>query len=474
MNLQQLADRFEPMTCIMSVQVFDDGSYGNIRINCANKPYIDSIENPHNIAFAGMLTNKFIPDSPYEKYIPKDLNFEDACYRCAVMKKAFHTYIHPARYDFWVDMYMMPLAADEGSTYYFAYSQELTPYANASRMSNVDASVTTAVLETCIKLRDTNDFKHTMDGVISDIGKMCEADKVCLILTDMQKRTFSVLSEAAGSLEADYSVEKHLRDGYDDFFDIIETWDSTIAGSTCLIIQNENDMAVLNERNPVWCESLREAGVNTIVLYPLKYNNTTFGYIWALNFDTEKTAYIRAILESTSYFIASEIANHQLLDQLQVMSSSDMLTGVKNRNAMNQKVDAIIEGAEEVPENAAVLFVDLNGLKQTNDSGGHASGDDLLKQSAAILKNTFAGSDIYRAGGDEFMVLVTGITEEELEEKIEQLRTYRSASEGVSFALGYCYSKGRIDIRQSMSIADKLMYEDKKRYYERFPEKKRK
>ena len=124
MDLQQIADSFEPMTCIMSVQVYEDGSYGNIRIVCGNKAYVDSIENPENISFAGMLNNKFIPDSPYQKYIPHDLNFEDACYRCAVLKKPFHTYIHPERYDFWVDMYMMPLAADNGDTYFFAYSQE--------------------------------------------------------------------------------------------------------------------------------------------------------------------------------------------------------------------------------------------------------------------------------------------------------------------------------------------------------------
>ena len=208
MDLQQLADSFEPMTCIMSVQVFDDGSYGNIRIVCGNKPYVASIESPDNIAFSGMLKNKFIPDSPYEKYIPKDLNFEDAFYRCAVLKKPFHTYIHPERYDFWVDMYMMPIAADEGNTYYLAYSQELTAGAVSSRMSNVDAAVASAVLETCIKLRGTNDFKHTMDEVISDIRDLCEADKVCLILTGAQKRSFSVLSEAASSPERNYPVEK--------------------------------------------------------------------------------------------------------------------------------------------------------------------------------------------------------------------------------------------------------------------------
>lgn len=474
MDLQQLADSFEPMTCIMSVQVFDDGSYGNIRIVCGNKPYVASIESPDNIAFSGMLKNKFIPDSPYEKYIPKDLNFEGACYRCAVLKKPFHTYIHPERYDFWVDMYMMPIAADEGNTYYFAYSQELTAGAISSRMSNVDAAVASAVLETCIKLRGTNDFKHTMDEVISDIRDLCEADKVCLILTDAQKRSFSVLSEAASSPERNYPVEKYLRDTYEDFYDIIETWEDTIAGSTCLIIQNENDMKVVSERNPVWCDSLKKVDVHTIVLYPLKYGKTTLGYIWALNFDTEKTAQIRATLESTTYFIASEIANQQLMDKLKEISSFDILTGVMNRNAMNQKVDSVIAGTDKLPPQTAVIFVDLNGLKQINDNGGHANGDRLLKQAADVLKETFGGSDIYRAGGDEFMVLATEISEKALEEKIKQLRLYQTQPGSVSFSLGYCYSEGEIDIRQAMSTADKLMYKDKQLFYEKYPERKRK
>ena len=87
-----------------------------------------------------------MPNSPYERYIEKDLNFEDVCYRCVYFKKPFHTYIHPERYCFWVDMYMMPIAADEGDTYYFVYTMEVTPDAETDRLSNIDSSVYEAVL----------------------------------------------------------------------------------------------------------------------------------------------------------------------------------------------------------------------------------------------------------------------------------------------------------------------------------------
>ena len=66
MDLQALADSFESMTCIMSVEVFPDGSYGNIRIVAGNKPYVNSIENSNSLCFSDMLDNKFVPNSPYE------------------------------------------------------------------------------------------------------------------------------------------------------------------------------------------------------------------------------------------------------------------------------------------------------------------------------------------------------------------------------------------------------------------------
>ena len=72
MNFQEFVDKIEPMTCIISVEKLADGSYGNIRLAAGNKAYIDSIENPQHMSSSSMLHNKFIPGSPYEKYIPKE------------------------------------------------------------------------------------------------------------------------------------------------------------------------------------------------------------------------------------------------------------------------------------------------------------------------------------------------------------------------------------------------------------------
>ena len=473
MDFQALADSFDPMTCIMSVEVFPDGSYGNIRIVAGNQAYVSSIEDPSNMAFGEMLYNKFITDSPYERYIPKDLNFEYACYCAAVLKKPFHTYIHPDRYSFWVDMYMMPIAADSNNTFYFAYSQELTTDASSKRMSNIDSSVSTSVLETCIKLRDAHDFRYTMNEVISDIRNMCQAEMCCILLTDFKAGTCSVLCESTAPDINVPPMKDQVAEKKAEFFELASTWQDSIAGSTCLIIQNERDMQVLHERNPKWCDSLISIGVRSIVLFPLYYSNETLGYIWAINFDTESTLKIRAALESTSYFVASEIANYQLLERLKTLSSMDMLTSVRNRNAMNDRIDELINQQETArPDSLSVVYADLNGLKQVNDSDGHVAGDMLLKAAADIFGRVFGDGEIYRAGGDEFMAIVIGISESELESRMNRLREY-SADGNVSFALGCCYDDTECDIRRAMSIADKLMYKDKQQYYEKFPERRR-
>lgn len=468
MELQSLVDRIESMACIISVEKLPDGSYGNIRLVAGNKAYIASIENKNTISSSQMLKNKFIPDSPYENYIPKDLNFEDACYRCAILKKLYHTYIHPDRYSFWIDMYMIPLESDRENVGYCIYTQEFTAEENSERMSHISASISSAVLQTCIKLKGTKDFKNTIDEVISDIREICDADRCSIMLTDYKERKCTPLSYAtAPDVRVAKPFKVRIKQDYDDFFDIVDTWQDTIAGSTCFIAKNEKDMQVLKERNPIWYASLDSADVNSIVLFPLVYNEEILGYIWAVNFDTENAMRIKETLELTTRLIASEIANYQIMDRLKVMGTMDVLTGVMNRNAMNNRIDHFKE-----PERFGIIVADLNGLKQINDNEGHVAGDKLLKGAAALLSDVFYDAEIYRAGGDEFMIIAEDVSEEELNTRVEKLRKDSEVPENISFALGLYYDSGEGDIRKAMRTADERMYRDKERYYKRFPERK--
>ena len=469
MDFKKFVDNFKTMTCIMSVEKFPDGSYGNIRIVTGNKAYIDSIENMPGDG-PKMLTNKFIPNSDYKRYLQKDLNFEDFCYRCAILKQPLHTYVHPDRFDFWFNIFMMPLESDEENIGYCTYSQEISREADTSQMSNLSQQVASDVLNSCIKLRGSEDFKSKMAEVIKDIRVLCHA-KYCFILQmDYTNRTCSLLGE---SMFYEPGMARNLSWFCFDFFDIADSFADTIAGSNCLIIKNEQDMEFVREKNPVWYKSLKEAGIERIALFPIKKGDELLGYIWVTEFDANDTVRKKSTLELTTYFIASEIYNHQLFEKLRILSTMDMLTGVFNRNEMNNRVNQLIAESDEEKTSLGVVFTDLNGLKQMNDNKGHAAGDTLLKNAASMLQIVFAGSEIFRAGGDEFLIMIRNTTLSELEGLVDQLKKQSSASGAVSFATGYAFVDDSRDVRKAMKSADEKMYEDKSQFYKDCPEKRR-
>ena len=120
-----------------------------------------------------------------------------------------------------------------------------------------------------------------------------------------------------------------------------------------------------------------------------------------------------------------------------------------------------------------MVFADLNALKRVNDVEGHRAGDLLLKNAAMALLNVFVGDDVFRAGGDEFMVILVGTTEKQLREKAEQLRQSTDREGKVSFAVGYSYREDCRKIREAMEEADERMYLDKQKYYLAHPKLKR-
>ena len=244
-------------------------------------------------------------------------------------------------------------------------------------------------------------------------------------------------------------------------------------GSFCLIVSNEQEMELIRERNQPWYDSLKMAGVERLVLFPLISRGRFLGYIYAINFQAENAGHIRDTLELTTYFIASEISSNMFVEQLRMMSKTDLLTGVLNRNAMNARIAALTEGTEEMPANLGVIFADMNGLKYVNDHQGHNAGDLLLKNAAIILQNTFPGAEIYRAGGDEFLILLPGTTEADMRKKIDNIKKKADMFENVSFAAGGCFLQPGMDLRDAMSDADARMYRDKGNFYRKYPELKR-
>ena len=455
MDFDNLLSHYKAKACVVSVEFFPDGTYGNIRVVAGNKAHCDDM--------AG-LNHPFVPGCPYEACFPKNPNFEDHCYRCVHDGKPLHAYVDLYMMGLWLNMFLLPLDSDCENIGYCIYCYDVAPKADSAAMADISADTASDVLKACIKLRGSDDVKKAFHEVAEDICSICGSGHCCILLTDKEKRSCSVFSDVLREGTNLLPMPNYL----DGFYEITETWPELLAGSTCIIVKDEHDMENLRRQSPIWSASLDNAKITSLVLFPLRHGKDLLGYMWVLNFDVSNVLKIKEMLELTTFFLASEIANYLLLNRLEILSTIDSLTGVRNRNEMNNRVDRIVAGNEPVPQ--AVLFADLNGLKRVNDEQGHAAGDKMLRAAASILQSVFQDGVVYRAGGDEFMILVNEISEDEVQDRVARVHFLSGKTENVRFSIGVCY--GKKDIRKAMRLADERMYAFKNGYYEAHPELK--
>lgn len=469
MDFQEYVEGFYLPTLVVSVKRMSEGKYGDIRLVAGNAEMLKPVEHP-SYPIAGILPGEyhaFIPNSPYDHYLPKDIGFEDYCYRGAVLKENVHTYVYLNKVDSWFGIDVTPMKVEDGDVCYCAFSMKPSDPAELDLGASKDGGTAEDVLRTCIKLRRTDDFKKTMGEILGDVRELCGAEVCTVMLVDSSAGTCSVL---ATNIRPGSRIKRVTQ--FVNFYDIATSWLTMIGDGDRLIVKTEQDMEYVKEVNLPWYLTLVEAGVRSVVLFPMHYRSELLGFIWATNFDERSTQRIQETLELTTFFISSEIAGQRMVEQLKHISYTDMLTGVKNRNAMNNRVTDIVSGTEYLQIPFGVIFADLNGLKCVNDLQGHAAGDLLLKKAALLLQEIFAQGDVYRAGGDEFVAFLPDISREDFEDCIRTLKSSANDPENVCFAVGGYYVESGCDIRDAMRLADEDMYRNKEQYYREHPERK--
>ncbi|WP_138493606.1 bifunctional diguanylate cyclase/phosphodiesterase [Paenibacillus pinistramenti] len=109
-------------------------------------------------------------------------------------------------------------------------------------------------------------------------------------------------------------------------------------------------------------------------------------------------------------------------DKLNYLAFHDPLTGLANRLLFEQSVKQALRSADESGKEAAIAFLDLDRFKTVNDTFGHRNGDLLLRKIAARLQNCLRQHDtICRQGGDEFLLLLNQVTQEEAKEIVDRV-----------------------------------------------------
>lgn len=155
-------------------------------------------------------------------------------------------------------------------------------------------------------------------------------------------------------------------------------------------------------------------------------------------------------------------SNRRSIINAEKKANIDVLTGLQNRNLYEQNCKAFT-GKEK---GLACIYIDANGLHEINNTKGHLAGDQMLRFIADTLKVAFGEDMAYRIGGDEFVVFQKKKKMEELESILSEFSETLSKNE-YHASIGICIGDGDTTLNEIIKTAEKRMYDDKKKYYER-------
>ncbi len=148
-------------------------------------------------------------------------------------------------------------------------------------------------------------------------------------------------------------------------------------------------------------------------------------------------------------------------------SYRDAMTGLKNRRAYEEILRREMSG-----NTVGIVFCDINGLKYVNDHFGHESGDHLIMRFANILSTEFSDGDVCRISGDEFVVMIYGLTEYQMQMRMQRLRKQIDRNNRIA-SFGFVHRKCEA-LLGMVRDAERNMYEDKERYYRETGKERRK
>jgi len=171
--------------------------------------------------------------------------------------------------------------------------------------------------------------------------------------------------------------------------------------------------------------------------------------------------------------VAREIGERKVLqEKLKEMAFHDELTGLPNRRLFQEEMEQTIKEAKRRHRKCALLYMDIDKFKWVNDQLGHNIGDKLLKKFGERVRSCLRESDILaRQGGDEFLVLLPEIYDEEnarhcAERIVESLQQPWSIGENTfttTSSIGIAvYPKDGLTMDELMTNADCALYEAKK------------
>ncbi len=307
------------------------------------------------------------------------------------------------------------------------------------------------IVSCIIEMHKNKKFEESFKSLMNMVGNFLEADRIYVF-----NYNGITMSNTHEWCRDNVKPEKDSLQNLD--VHIIDRWLPHFNEGRCVIVE---DVKMIKDTSPEEYNILKRQEIKRLVAAPLENSGELIGFIGIDNPPKEKLIESELFFTTLGYFIASMLIKNSNEKRLIEMSYIDTLTGLYNRN---KYIRDTVSMSGEQESGFGVLYMDLNGLKEINDTSGHDAGDRAIREIADIISKVFGKKHSYRVGGDEFVVLCPGIGEKDFLSDIDEINTCLQNTE-YRAAVGYQYEKNPNDINKLVHSADEKMYLDKKHFY---------
>jgi diguanylate cyclase (GGDEF)-like protein/PAS domain S-box-containing protein len=293
------------------------------------------------------------------------------------------------------------------------------------------------------------------------VASAVQRDRLILERREAESRLQAHIDNLPVVTYIEFTDEDHPL-GYDEAY--VSPQITTLLGYTQEEWVHDEDQAVWNETiHPDDRDLLNEEAARTARTggpYAAEYrmrNKVTGEYVWVR--DVANLVQGEGEIRPFWHGVMVDITERKRMeDQIAYLAYHDSLTGLANRKLFEELLEPALARARRDDTAVAVLFMDLDGFKEINDTLGHDVGDQLLQRVAERLREATRDTDLVaRQGGDEFLVMVPDIAfgepgEEPARDRSRAVQVAGALAERIQSLLSTPFAMGDRDVQPSISI----------------------
>lgn len=313
-----------------------------------------------------------------------------------------------------------------------------------------DLNVSHTLIQCVRKLSNDTNQKGAIEDTLKTICEFYQAERCYVLDLDFENKQTNSIYEY-GNRNDDVHIDNMVRLCLENM-DLVQRFFENQKSYYIEDVTRE-----ISKTSPIYSSFISQK-IHSIILVPFVDNHQIKG-VFAVD-NPKQNYYQKDFLESLCFFIKTAMTREKEKKHLQNLSYVDSLTYAQNCNHFNEYLDKY--KCKEL-HRVGVIYLDLNGLKEINDKMGHLAGDTLIISASYVLQEIFA-DNLYRIGGDEFVVIEQDVLESEFMSKYNKLLVRMKELE-ISAATGYIWKERCLNLSEILQEADQKMYEDKKRYY---------